>query len=71
MDGVADRPVILVKRLFTRLMDALESFLASNQIVKVLALEALPIQGFHMATFVKVRFSRDDRKRSKHRRPKP
>nr|XP_029729811.1 protein Cep78 homolog [Aedes albopictus] len=53
MDEVADRPVILVKRLFTKLMDGLESFLASNQIIKTLVLEALPIQGFHMATFVK------------------
>ncbi|XP_029724278.2 protein Cep78 homolog [Aedes albopictus] len=53
MDGAADRPVILFKRLFTRLMDGLESFLASNQVIKKLVLEALPIQGFHMATFVK------------------
>ncbi|XP_065082572.1 protein Cep78 homolog [Ochlerotatus camptorhynchus] len=52
MDAVIDRPVILVKRLFTKLMDCLESFLVNNQTVKTLVLEALPIQGIYMGTFI-------------------
>ncbi|XP_062555391.1 protein Cep78 homolog [Armigeres subalbatus] len=52
IDGVADRPVILTKRLFTRLVDSLQNFLKNNQSVSVLILEAIPVQGIHMAAFV-------------------
>lgn len=50
-----DRPIILIKRLFTKLMEGLEGFLVNNQTVKTLVLEALPIQGIHMTTFINVK----------------
>lgn len=53
-EAAMDRPVILIKRLFTKLMDGVESFLVNNQNVKSLVLEALPIQGIHMATLINV-----------------
>ncbi|XP_055597801.1 protein Cep78 homolog [Uranotaenia lowii] len=51
-DSVVDRPSLLTKRLFTRLMEALAHFLSQNQKVRVFMLEALPIQGIFMATLI-------------------
>ncbi|XP_055625954.1 protein Cep78 homolog [Toxorhynchites rutilus septentrionalis] len=51
-DGNFDRPIILKKRLFTRLIEGLAHFLVNNQVVKVFVLEALPIQDVYMATLV-------------------
>lgn len=52
VDMITERPVILTKRLFSRLIDCLAQFLVSNTKVRVFVLEALPIQGLHMATLV-------------------
>ncbi|EDS26456.1 conserved hypothetical protein [Culex quinquefasciatus] len=47
-----EQPVILTKRLFSRLIDSLTQFLILNQKVRILTLEALPIQGPHMSSLV-------------------
>ncbi|XP_058817972.1 protein Cep78 homolog [Topomyia yanbarensis] len=52
MDLASDRPAVLTKRLFSQLIDSLGQFLVHNQVVRVFILEALPVQGIHMATLV-------------------
>lgn len=53
-DALDERPVVLTKRIVSRLMESLGQFLANNNVVKVFILEALPIQNIHMATVVNV-----------------
>ncbi|XP_055536930.1 protein Cep78 homolog isoform X2 [Wyeomyia smithii] len=51
-DLPTDRPIVLTKRLVTRLIDSLGQFLINNHVVRVFILEALPIQSVHVATLV-------------------